>query len=91
MPYVEPVDCPIEVPGNAEIDCGVLVTPENYAKPGGAVVRLPYIYINSTSPNPASTPMLFTEGGPGYSSLRQVWGFPSSQYITERDVIIFEQ
>ncbi|HKJ28057.1 MAG TPA: alpha/beta fold hydrolase [Anaerolineales bacterium] len=91
LPYVEPAECPIDVPGDREIDCGVLVTPENYDKPEGALVRLPYIYVHSTSPNPDPTPVLFTEGGPGYSSLPQVWGVGRSMIADERDVIIFEQ
>jgi len=91
LPYVEPANCPIDVPPDRNIECGVLVAPENYAEPDGSVVRLPYIYIHSISPRKEPTPLLFTEGGPGYSSLSQVWGYAYSVLVENRDMIIFEQ
>lgn len=92
LPHVEPSDCPIEVPqGDLEIECGKLVAPENYADLDGNLVKLPYIIIRTENAGGDQTPMLFTEGGPGGTSLEQVWGFYESEYVQDRDVIIFEQ
>ncbi len=89
LPYVEPADCPIDVPAEAEIECGVLVAPENYDQPEGNPVRLPYIIIRSG--HPEETPVLYTQGGPGGDSLRSVWGFAESVLVEDRDLIIFQQ
>jgi len=91
LPYIEPAACPIEVPADAEIECGVLVAPENYAETDGNLVRMPYILIRAKDPVPDQTPLLFTEGGPGGDSLRAVWGFAESGLSQDRDVIIFQQ
>jgi len=91
LPYVETADCAIEVPTDADLECGVLVAPENYAIPGGRQVRMPYIILHSPSPEAGQTPVLFTEGGPGGTSLQSVWGFKDSVILQDRDVIIFEQ
>lgn len=91
LPFVVPAACPIEVPADADIECGMLVAPENYAEPDGNQVRLPYILIRANDPVPAQTPLLFTEGGPGGDSLRAVWGFADSVLAQDRDVIIFQQ
>jgi len=43
------------------------------------------------SENPAPDPLLYTAGGPGYSSLSSVWGFAGSPFVDARDVVILEQ
>jgi pimeloyl-ACP methyl ester carboxylesterase len=88
---VESADCVIEVPSDADLECGVLVAPENYAVPEGRQVRMPYIILHSPSPASGQTPVMFTEGGPGGTSLQSVWGFKNSVLLKDRDVIIFEQ
>jgi pimeloyl-ACP methyl ester carboxylesterase len=85
------IPCPIDVPATVETTCGALIVPENYAEPDGARVRLPYIILHSPHPNPAPDPLVYTLGGPGYSSLVAVWGFVDSPLLAARDVIIFEQ
>ncbi|MGW8319304.1 MAG: alpha/beta hydrolase [Candidatus Promineifilaceae bacterium] len=84
-------ECPIEVPGSAEVECGTLAVPENYAEPGGSEVHLPYIILHSRNDNHAPDPLIYTAGGPGWSSLESVWGFVNSPILEERDVIVFEQ
>jgi len=91
LPYVEPANCPIEVPAEAEIECGVLVAPENYDQPEGRLVRMPYIILEAKNPAADRTPLLFTEGGPGGNSLPAVWAFANSLLVQDRDVIIFQQ
>jgi pimeloyl-ACP methyl ester carboxylesterase len=90
-PRFEPSDCPIDVPDDPPIDCGYLIVPEDYDDPEGATIRLPIIIIHSRSANPAPDPLLYTAGGPGYSSLGSVWGLAISPFVDARDVIIFEQ
>jgi len=91
VPYVEPSPCPIEVPEDADLECGYLVAPENYAEPDGRLIRMPYIILHTKSPDPNQVPLLFTEGGPGGESLQSVWGFKDSVLLKDRDIIIFEQ
>jgi pimeloyl-ACP methyl ester carboxylesterase len=91
LPRFEPSECPIEVPDSPAIDCGYLVVPEDYDNPEEETIRLPIIIIRSSSENSAPDPVLFTEGGPGMSTLSYVWPFSRSGFVEERDIIIFEQ
>ncbi|MCB8922776.1 MAG: alpha/beta fold hydrolase [Ardenticatenaceae bacterium] len=90
-PRFEPSACPVDVPDSSPIDCGYLVVPENYDAPEGKTIRLPIIIIHSRSGNPAPDPVLYTEGGPGYSSLGSVWWLAQSGFVNNRDVVILEQ
>lgn len=91
IPRFELADCPIEVPDEPPIDCGYLVVPEDYGEPNGTTIRLPVIIIHSRSKNPAPDPILFTEGGPGFSSLTSVGWFASTSFVDDRDIVILEQ
>ena len=91
LPRFEPGPCPIEVPEEATIECGTLIAPEDYEKPAGRTVRLPVFIIRSPNPNAAPDPLLFTQGGPGYTSVNSVWDFARSSFVQERDVVILEQ
>ncbi len=90
-PRFEPSECPIEVPHEPEIECGVLVAPEDPANARGRVVRLPVLIVHSLAPNPAPDPLLVTLGGPGYTSVGEVWGYARSGFVQERDVVVLEQ
>ncbi len=85
------VECPIAVPDGVVVDCGALVVPEDYEMPDGTTLRLPYIMLRSRSADPEPDPLIFTAGGPGYSSLDSVWMFADSRLLDDRDIIIFEQ
>jgi pimeloyl-ACP methyl ester carboxylesterase len=91
FPQFEPSKCPINVPDSPPIDCGYLVVPEDYDNPEKATIRLPIIIIHSLNKNAAPDPVLFTEGGPGMSTLSYVWAFSKSAYINNRDIVLFEQ
>jgi pimeloyl-ACP methyl ester carboxylesterase len=91
VPRFEAADCPVEVPDDPPIDCGYLVVPADYGDPTSDTLRLPVIVIHSRNPDPAPDPYLYTSGGPGYSSLAEVWGLAESGIVEERDVIILEQ
>jgi pimeloyl-ACP methyl ester carboxylesterase len=91
VPRFEPSECPIEVPEDDSIECGYLVTFEDYSDPEGRIIRAPIIIIHSRGENPSNEAMLFTEGGPGYSSLQSVWQFSGMGLADLGDVIILEQ
>jgi hypothetical protein len=82
VPRFEMADCPIEVPDDPPIDCGYLVVPEDYDHAQSGSIRLPVIVIHSRSQNPAPDPLLYTSGGPGWSSLSSVWYFANSPLLS---------
>lgn len=88
---VESVACPISVPETLDVECGELTVPENYEISDGATVRLPYIILRNTDAKSEPDPIVYTAGGPGYSSLGSVWFFVRSPILAHRDVIVFEQ
>jgi len=90
-PATQAVDCPIPVPDGVDVVCGALLVPEDYERPDGQTLRLPYVILRSRSADPKPDPVVFTAGGPGYSSLDSVWVFADSLLLDDRDIIIFEQ
>ena len=91
VPRFEAAECPVQVPDDPPIDCGYLIVPADYDDPASDTLRLPVIIIHSRSLDPAPDPYLYTAGGPGYSSLGEVWGLARSGIVDDRDVIILEQ
>ncbi len=89
-PATQAVDCPIPVPDGVDVVCGALLVPEDYERPDGQTLRLPYVILRSRSADPKPDPVVFTAGGPGYSSLDSVWVFADSLLLDDRDIIIFE-
>jgi len=90
-PGTQAVDCPITVPDGVDVECGVLLVPEDYGRSDGQTLRLPYVIVRSRSADPEPDPVIFTAGGPGYSSLDSVWVFADSLLLDDRDIIILEQ
>jgi len=91
IPGYKRENCPIEVPGNVTIECGIFTTLEDYEDPNGKTIRTSVIIIHSQNGNPSNEAMLFTEGGPGYSSLSSVWWLADSGFADHRDIVILEQ
>lgn len=91
VPRYERADCPIKVPGDASIECGILTTLEDYDDSNGKTIHTSVIIIRSENGNPFKEAMLFTEGGPGFSSLQSVWWLAGSGFADHRDIVIFEQ
>lgn len=85
------IDCPIPVPEHADVACGELTVPEDHDEPAGAQLKLPYIILRSPRAEPAPDPVVFTAGGPGFSSLGSVWWLAESPLLDERDIIVMEQ
>jgi pimeloyl-ACP methyl ester carboxylesterase len=91
LPRFLPEDCPINVPASPEIECGYLVVPENYDNPQGTTINLPVIIIHNRSGNPSPEAILYTDGGPAYSSLNSVWWLANTPFVENRDIVIIEQ
>lgn len=84
-----------EVDGET-IDCGVVVVPENYAKPEGRTLELFYLRLRSSSQSPAPDPLVYLAGGPGSSGSHEVSGNAISlsnlnQIRERRDIIAYDQ
>jgi pimeloyl-ACP methyl ester carboxylesterase len=88
---IVPSPCLVNVPDSRNVECGYLIVPADKTDPASPMLQLPYILMHSRSPNPAPDPIVFTTGGPGYSSLDAIWGFVNSPMSDDRDMIIFEQ
>jgi pimeloyl-ACP methyl ester carboxylesterase len=71
--------------------CGYLIVPENRTKTTSKMIKLPFIYLESKNPDKQKSPVLFTSGGPGNSSLGWALGMTKSDLIQDRDCIVIEQ
>jgi pimeloyl-ACP methyl ester carboxylesterase len=71
--------------------CGYLIVPENRTKASSRMIKLPFIIVQSKHPDKKKSPVLFTGGGPGSSSLGWANGIAKSDLILDRDCIAFEQ
>ena len=70
---------------------GYLEVLENRDKPNGNTIQLPVYIFKSRSKNPKSDPILYTVGGPGYTSMRASKYMQYYKYLDDRDFILFEQ
>lgn len=92
IPRFEKAECAVKIPKDENVDCGYLVVLENRQKQDSKkTIRLPIIIMKASSPNPEPDPILYTAGGPGASSLRQVNARRYIPYLKKRDYILFEQ
>jgi pimeloyl-ACP methyl ester carboxylesterase len=90
-PRFEPSACPVKVPADAEIECGTLIVPEDYQTLQGSQVRLPVIIIRSQEGASSGQALLFTEGGPGYTSLNSIGWLAGTSFLKHGDIVILEQ
>ena len=74
-----------------EYTFGYLEVLENREKPNGNTIKLPVYIFKSRSENPKPDPILYTVGGPGYTSMRASKYMDYYQYLDDRDFILFEQ
>ena len=91
VPRFESAECPFDVPSDVSIECGIFTTLEDYDNPDGKTIRTRVIIIQSQNGNPTKEAILFTEGGPGYSSMPSVWWLAGSGLADHRDIVILEQ
>lgn len=87
-------NCGFDVPSEAFIDCGTVMVPENYNDPGGTQVELAVAVIRSTAFEPADTPAIYLEGGPGGHAVETIPFVYSDRYVPlleHSDVIVVDQ
>jgi len=65
-------------------ECGTLVVPENWDKPGSRLIALPVVRIPSSGSNPVE-PVFFLAGGPGGPNM--VWA-PPDWILKNHDVVM---
>ncbi|GAB4517861.1 MAG: alpha/beta fold hydrolase [Allomuricauda sp.] len=70
---------------------GYLEVLENRDRPDGNTIKLPVYIFKSRSDNPKPDPVLYTVGGPGYTSMRASQYMNYYKYLDDRDLILFEQ
>lgn len=83
--------CPVEIPSGTVVDCYLLAVPENRAKSGSREIRLPVLIIRSPNAQKKADPVLYTAGGPGGSTLRNMKGRVRIPFLRDRDVVLLEQ
>lgn len=90
VPKIEPCPCMIKVDTALISQCGYLIVPENRAKPAGRTIKLPFVYLRRSVAD--SSVMLFTTGGPGYSTIANFTEITAkSDYFQFGGFIIFDQ
>jgi len=70
---------------------GYLEVLENRQNPKGGTIKIPVYIFKSRSDNPKPDPVLYTVGGPGYTSMRASQYMNYYRYLDDRDLILFEQ
>ncbi|MGV6831426.1 MAG: alpha/beta fold hydrolase [bacterium] len=80
-----------KIPEGQEYTFGYLEVLENRNKPNGNTIKLPVYIFKSRSKNPKPDPIIYTVGGPGYTSMRASKYMKYYQYLDDRDFILFEQ
>lgn len=80
-----------KIPEGQNYTFGYLEVLENRSKPNGNKIKLPVYIFKSRSKNPKPDPIIYTVGGPGYSSMRASKYMEYYKYLDDRDFILFEQ
>lgn len=70
---------------------GYLEVLENRNNPNGNTIKLPIYIFKSRSKTPKPDPIIYTVGGPGYTSMRASKYMEYYKYLDDRDFILFEQ
>jgi pimeloyl-ACP methyl ester carboxylesterase len=65
VPRFEEAPCPFDVWGDARIECGFVVVPEDHNKPDGPTIRLATSIVRDRSSAHQPDPVVLLSGGPG--------------------------
>lgn len=68
-PSIEPCPCSMKIDKKLVAKCGYLVVPENRQKPTGNKVKIPFVYARRPEQDSTKNFILYTTGGPGYSTI----------------------
>lgn len=87
-------DCQFFLEGDASVECGYLIVPEDRSNPESPYIHLHVAYFHSDNPNPQPDPLVYLEGGPGGSALVDInyaFDILVKPHLAERDFIIMDQ
>ncbi len=95
----ESAPCPFDLPeGQVEgetVECGYLLVPEDRSDPNSATLRLAVAIFRHPDGNPEPDPILYLEGGPGFSRLEMMALTFDKLFAplvaANRDLIVFDQ
>lgn len=89
-PALMPTDCPFP-PLDPTVRCATLSVPENRADPEGAQVQLMVAILPAFSPNPLPDPVIYLEGGPGFSAVFRLDLWIQHPLRMNRDLVLLDQ
>jgi pimeloyl-ACP methyl ester carboxylesterase len=89
--FTESKETTHKIPEGQDFTFGYLEVLENRNKPNGNIIKLPVYIFKSRSKNPNPDPVVYTVGGPGYTSMRASQYMEYYKYLDDRDLILFEQ
>lgn len=92
----ESAECPFDVPGGYDIECGYLIVPENRTVVDSAMIELAVAIVYAQDAQAAETnaPVVYLAGGPGGSALDDFAADPESWnyiFLESRDLILVDQ
>ncbi|RZJ88922.1 MAG: alpha/beta fold hydrolase [Chryseobacterium sp.] len=91
-PSIEPYPGMVKADPRLILKTGYLVVPENRAKPKGAKVKIPFIYVRKPDQDPRKNLSLYTTGGPGYSTTLNIDSISyNSGFLAFGGFIAFDQ
>jgi pimeloyl-ACP methyl ester carboxylesterase len=84
--------CNDEVPADPRVECGVLTVAVDRSQPDGAKAELPVAIVHpAPGVQKQPDPVIYFSGGPGDPGLTIAGGFLNRGWVTDRDVILFDQ
>jgi pimeloyl-ACP methyl ester carboxylesterase len=91
-PTIEPCPCLMKTDTRLRTVCGNLIVPENREKPGGNKIKVPFVFAWKPGQDSTHNIILFTTGGPGYSTINPGDSLPyNSPLLTFGGYIYFDQ
>jgi pimeloyl-ACP methyl ester carboxylesterase len=91
VPYVMAAPCAVPLSNGQHADCMYLIVYEDREAHNGRTIKLPVVLFHSRALKPEPDPVVFTVGGPGNSTVRDVRSGSDFKSLDNRDLIIFEQ
>ena len=89
--FIESKETTHKIPEGQDYTFGYLEVLENRDNPQSNSIKLPIYIFKSRSKNPKADPIIYTVGGPGYTSMRASQYMKYYKYLDDRDFILFEQ
>ena len=99
-PTFQTASCPFKLAAGVaegkDVRCGYLTVPEDHSRPQGPTIRLAVAIFKSAYTSPASDPIVYLNGGPGYPSLGSLGPILTKDILTsiwpgDRDLILLDQ